>query len=555
MNKRKSGIIFTKVLLAFALSCQTQVPANAQEKIPEKFWVHFDKQFYLTGETIWYSIYNTNYYEHSDHSAIAYINFHDKEGSLIIQQKLQLVNGKAGGAFDIPVSWVEDYYYISCFTSWNLQCDNQSIFIGKIPVYNSFLAGTDNSVAHLYDDVLKQPEPQNLQISLDKSEYGTRQKVKLNIKSPIEGNCSISIISMESINDQITKSEVSLSGWYESIPLKEKEKLLSLEGFANDPVHLSPVQSEVLCLYQTGSNEFIRLSSSNSVINAEILPFFGTVKYQIFDMNPFQSETIDFRLKICGEKLLNIASNNEVPLRTNAIKNYIKNAQLRTKITEIFDHPSLDSIPEIEFSPITLKADKVYDISKFQALKTLENFFREIVTITDLTSDNGVITMRLKNMETRNYFMDRPWYLVNGFLTRDEEQVMKIPFKNLVRVEIFNTNKSILGQLDPIMIRSGMIAVYTENYSFRDLISNQNLVNFQGFSPQRKFVEVPEISKEEAREAPILSPLLYWNHNLTSNAELEIVTSDLQGDFLIEVHGYSNNGQKLYGSKIFSVKY
>lgn len=555
MNKRKSGIIFTKVLLAFALSCQMQAPANAQEKIPEKFWVHFDKQFYLTGETIWYSIYNTNYYEHLDHSAIAYINFHDKEGSLIIQQKLQLVNGKAGGAFDIPVSWAEDYYYISCFTSWNLQCDDQSIYISKIPVYNSFLAGTDNSVAISIDDVLQEPETQNLQISLDKSEYATRQKVKLSIKSSMEGSCSISIIFKENIHDQITNSEISFSGRYESIPIKEKEKHLSLEGFAYDPVNQSPVQSDVLCLYQTGSNEFIRLSSSNSVINTKLPSFQESVTYQIFNMNPFQSETIDFKLKIYGELLLNMASSNEVPPRTDAIRKYIKNAQLRTKITEIFDHHSLDSLPGKEFSPIALKADKVYDMSKFQALKTLENFFREIVTITDLTSDNGVISVRLKNMETRNYFMDRPWYLVNGFLTRDEEQVMKIPFKNLVRVEIFNTNKSIFGQLDPIMIRSGMIAVYTENYSFRDLISNQNLVNFQGFSPQRKLVEVPEISKEEARESPILTPLLYWNHNLASNAELEFVTSDLQGDFLIEVHGYSNSGQKLYGSKIFSVKY
>jgi hypothetical protein len=556
MNYRNSIFFFCpKVLIIILFTLLIHTASNAQRQIPERFWMHFDKSFYLTGETIWYAVYNINYHEHQDHSAIVYINFHDKEGGLLVQQKLELVDGKAGGAFDIPVSWKENYYYISCFTSWNLQQQDQGVFISKIPVYNSFLAGTANPSEYAEENIIAEAELQNIEIFLDKSSYTNRQLLKLRLASSMEGSCSMSIRSLDSTSLKINTSKVLSSGRYKSSPVKEKEKKLSLEGLAFDPISNSPVQSDVLCLYKTGSSEFTRLASSNSEINTSLQTFHGSITYQIFNMNPFQTEAIDFRLRVYGDLLLNMPIVNEIPPRTDAIRDYIGNAQLRTKVSEIFSDQSLDSLQGKTFSPIALKADKVYDMSKYQALKTLEGFFREIVTVTDLSSNDGVVSVKLKNMETRNYFMDHPWYLVDGYLTRDETQVMNIPFKSLVRVELFNTNKSILSQLDPVMIRSGMITVYTDNFSFENLISDQNMVNFQGFAPAKEFPEIQQISKEEARQTPELSPLLYWNPSLSSNASVELMTSDLQGDFLIEVHGYSRDGQKLYGSKKFSVKF
>jgi hypothetical protein len=555
MIRIKPNINFQILFAALLINSLAYNIVSAQEQIPEIFWMHFDKQFYLTGETAWYTVYNTNHHELQDHSAIVYINFHDKEGSLLDQQKLELVNGLAEGAFNIPVSWQEDYYYISCFTSWNLRFQDQNIFVAKIRVYNSFLAGPINLPENSEEKLQKETISKNIDISLDKTTYSNREKVKLTLASSLKGKCSMSIISLESIEEHTTTSEENLSGGYKSVPVKEKEKQLKLEGLAVDPVTQLPIQSDVLCLYQTGSNQFTRLSSSNSAINTKLPPFHGNVIYQIFNMNPFQTELIDFKLKVYGEKLLNLPSNNESPPRTTAIRKYIKNAQLRTKISEIFTEHNRDSLQGKQLIPISLKADKVYDMSKFQALKTLEDFLREIVLNADLSSDKGVTSVKLKNMETKNYFMDNPWYLVDGYLYRDQEQVMKIPFKNLVRVEIFNTNKSILSQLDPVMIRSGMIAIYTDNFSFKNQVPNQNMVNFQGFATPKKFEGARFISKNEARENPELSPLLYWNGNLQSNNRIEFITSDLQGDFLIEVQGYSEKGQRLFGTQKFTVKY
>ena len=47
---------------------------TATASIPEKFYAHLNQPVYLTGETIWFKVYNTNYHELADHSNIIYLN-------------------------------------------------------------------------------------------------------------------------------------------------------------------------------------------------------------------------------------------------------------------------------------------------------------------------------------------------------------------------------------------------------------------------------------------------------------------------------------------------
>ena len=163
------------------------------------------------------------------------------------------------------------------------------------------------------------------------------------------------------------------------------------------------------------------------------------------------------------------------PQRNESINNYLTNSRLSRKVHEIFEGRTLDSLQGKQFIPIPFKADKVYQMEKYQSMKTLEEFLKEIVIFSHVKEVDGKITVRLKNTETQLFFMEKPWYLVDGYLTRDEQLVLDIPFKYLTKVEIFNTNKSILGLLETVMIRSGLIAVYTDNYYLRNIIRELKL--------------------------------------------------------------------------------
>lgn len=555
------------IQLSFISSSFGELPS-----VPEKFYIHIDKPIYLTGETIWYKIYNSNFQASTDHSKIVYINLHDKNGRLLLQQKLKLDEGRSFGSLDIPISWKEDYYYLTCFTKWNLQFGAKGLAIKRIPIYNPF----ENQLAEKKDDLDANVEFQeehlidiskqeNIILELNKESFTRREKASLSISTPerLVGNFSISIHSMNGFNFHEysifhNHTELLKSSAHYAIEVQDsKEKELTIEGQALDPVSGNPVISDVLSVYKVGSEKFYRTLSKEGIVRARIDNFNKKSTFQLFNMNPYQPSTPIFNLKLAGEKLMGLENEYSTPPRNERINNYLTNSRLSKKVYEIFEERTLDSLQGKHFIPIPFKADKVYQMEKYQSMKTLEEFLREIVIYVNIIKKDKSIIVRLKNTQTQHPFMEKPWYLVDGYLTRDEKLVLDIPFKNLSRVEIFNTNNSILGQLETVMIRSGMIAVYTDNYYLKDqLETSNNIFDFQGYSISRDFVGVEKISSSEARESPDFSSLLYWNPNveLKGKNTVEFVTSDLLGNFIIRVEGITDDGQRLSGSYVFSVR-
>ncbi len=569
MNRNRHLPIIVTILLIQLLFMSYSY--GEQSSVTEKFYIHIDKPIYLTGETFWYKVYNTNFQESSDHSKIVYINFHDKNGQLLLQQKLKLDDGRSFGSLDIPISWKEDYYYLTCFTKWNLQFGATGLAIKRIPIYNPF----ENRIAEKKDahsaDMKSQAEnfidiskQDNLVLELDKESFARREKVSLNISTPgrISGNFSISIHSMNGFNFHeysiIHKNtELLKSSVHYAIEAQDfKEKDLTIEGWAMDPDSGNPVISALLSVYKVGSEKFYRTISKEGIVRARIDDFNEKTTFQLFNMNPYQPSTPNFNLKFAGEKLMGLENEYSPPPRNERINNYLTNSHLSRKIHEIFEERTLDSLQGKQFVPIPFTADKVYQMEKYQSMKTLEEFLREIVISVDFIKTDGNTTVRLKNKQTQYFFMEKPWYLVDGYLTRDEELVLSIPFKNLSRVEIFNTNKSILGQLETVMIRSGMIAVYTDNFYLKNIIEEEdNIFEFKGFSISKDFVGIAQLPSSEARENPNFNSLLYWNPNveLSNNSQIDFVTSDLLGNFIIRVEGITESGQRLSASQTFSV--
>ena len=83
----------------------------------EKIYVHFDKSFYVVGETIWYKAYLTNCPDQNiSPSNILHVELLDKTGKVHVHQKLQIQNDVAFGEIKIPTSWVENVYTFRAYT-------------------------------------------------------------------------------------------------------------------------------------------------------------------------------------------------------------------------------------------------------------------------------------------------------------------------------------------------------------------------------------------------------------------------------------------------------
>ncbi len=524
---------------------------------PEQFSVHFDKPFYITGQTMWYKIYNTNYNASDIHSEVVFVNIHDQTGKLILQLKHRLIDGQTHGALTIPRQWSENYYYFTCFTQWNLQFDEGQCYTRKIAIYNSV---ESNEVKTRSDTTQKSVIALETQrISLEKQQHHRGEDVKLTIKGSDSGSCSVSVISKDEYEAgiQIPFSE-GVSEVYIGDAPYEKEQGIILNANVTDPATRQPIESDLLLLYKTNSNSFQRVKAINGFMSTSLGWFDGPAEYQLMSMNPFQSNHPSVELEISGTTLTILDEDSALPPRTPDIERCIRNEKIRLKAQELFNENTAQNYVSPAFSPISLKPDKVYLMEKYQGMKSLEEFFREIVFLVELNSKSGQTTITLKNSETDRFFMENPWYLVDGKLTRDESAVLAIPFKNIHRIEIINTTKSILNQLDPLMVRSGLVVVYTDgNALWKPTGLTPVTFSVQGLDKVKAFDLSAAKNAPKTHENPEFRTPVYWNPDIETGAETAVVfpATDDPGDFIIIVEGLTTAGEYWKESAIYHVDF
>ncbi|MEI9957250.1 MAG: hypothetical protein WDM90_13325 [Ferruginibacter sp.] len=133
----------TKTFYTCTILCLLAVPArlNAQvventinlygQNFPqEKIHIHFDKESYLPGETIWFKAYVFEEYQPSSRSTNFYASLYDADGKLIQQQLCPIFGGTASGHFQIPDSLQSKQLICRAFTAWMLT-STPPIFIPK----------------------------------------------------------------------------------------------------------------------------------------------------------------------------------------------------------------------------------------------------------------------------------------------------------------------------------------------------------------------------------------------------------------------------------------
>ncbi len=100
----------------------------------EKIHIHFDKDTYLPGETVWMKAYLLSEGRPSGVSKNLYFDWTDADGRLLLHSVSPITEGGAGSFFKIP-SWVKNgVLHIKVYTEWMLNFDNAYLFNKDIPV-------------------------------------------------------------------------------------------------------------------------------------------------------------------------------------------------------------------------------------------------------------------------------------------------------------------------------------------------------------------------------------------------------------------------------------
>lgn len=164
------------ICIAFGLIFGISVRSNAQQdtavlqKIvsvtqqldneypPEKVYLHFDKPYYVVGDTIWFKGYVTEgQNQPSELSKILYVEILTKADSLVQVLKLPVVHGNAAGNLLVDKEhFAHGNYYVRAYTLWMTNFDPDFFFYKSISIGEAvdrqvrtniqFISSSDNKV-------------------------------------------------------------------------------------------------------------------------------------------------------------------------------------------------------------------------------------------------------------------------------------------------------------------------------------------------------------------------------------------------------------------------
>ncbi len=541
-----------------------QTAATSSEAVAEQLYVHFDKSFYTTGETIWYKVYLLNPNTAALQSEIIYVDLLNKKGEMVMQQKLKRVQRTASGSLVIPFDLAEGYYQLRCYTQWNLNFGKEAVFYSNFPIYNAWeerdghSAGSETRLPE--DTAVTGLQKQDLSITLktDKDTYLIGEKVTLLIEvtdashHPVAANLSVSVVDSELVQDNIGLNNkvwnYASVGHLSSQGIEfEPEKTVSLNGKILDPATSEPVTSQFISVHFIDDQSFINTAVSKGQLHLDFPDLYSPQIIQIHNHNPFQEAVPAVEIQSVSS-FAPVADIPEwLPERTPVVQQYLEMSRLRRKLDEIFYASEAKPLPETKEVISLFNPDKSYLMKDYQLLKTVEEFVEQVFTKVRISEKTGKKTVRLFNPLTQKFMEDSPWYMVNGYLTQQEDAILAMPVKDLEKLDLFLYRNTIITQFPQLMIRNGIIAITTKDGKIpQELISDHNSFTFQGFAAPKDFT-VPVAPENSANKMPDFRPLIYWNPEIVTNesgkASLSFPTSKAISRFRIQVEGISSEGK------------
>lgn len=107
--------------------------------LPEKMYVHTDKDFYLAGEILWFRLYAVDGFFHKplDLSKVGYVELLDADNNAILQAKVKMDMGDGSGSLFVPVTIHSGNYKLRAYTNWMKNFGAGYFFEKQLSVINT----------------------------------------------------------------------------------------------------------------------------------------------------------------------------------------------------------------------------------------------------------------------------------------------------------------------------------------------------------------------------------------------------------------------------------
>lgn len=565
-------------LVAIAMG-QTNMPYSTLIKDigTEGVYVHYNTNLLFTGEYLHFKLYALSKKNQSlsKSSKIAYVELLDLEGERKMIQKVELVDGMGQGDIFVPTNLDSGYYTLVAYTAYMKNWPSETFYADGIVVLNPYtndqkVFRDTKSTALLKNNVSKGNNIQanlndDLVLTLDKPQYGKREKVQLKVdaKSNIQGTYSISVRKLTeeiAYGERISPSDYVIQ--YSSVALDKVDKK-----------HLPELRGEII----RGS-----LSSDNGLAttNKKVVFSLPGEEYE-FRMVPTDSEG-QFMFSLDSDNLdtesifqvwgvdrneysINIDNVPKLNLKRELSKHFVLKREMRGLIEKRSTHNQIEnayfnSKPDTiqlnnDFIPIYGNNIIEYNLDEYTRFPTFKETLVEIVDNAWIaTNDNSEQHIFVRDFEATNMDVGyNPLVIVDGIVLQDHEDLINYSVKRVETIRLARNQYVVGGQ-----IFQGIFDVKTFDADFAANYQKTHLNNIKLLrpKPQKKYFK-QDYSSSNFDVIPDFRQQLLWDHNLelekpTNN--VEFYTSDLDGRFEIVIEGFTNQMQPLKVVKYFSVQ-
>ena len=120
-------------------SLQTRLTRYKTDVLQEKVFVHTDKSFYLTGETIWLKAYVVDAATHreTDFSKVVYVELLDSKARPVMQALIDNQQSTGDGSFLLPGSLSTGMYTLRAYTAWMKNFSDDYFFQTPLQIVNT----------------------------------------------------------------------------------------------------------------------------------------------------------------------------------------------------------------------------------------------------------------------------------------------------------------------------------------------------------------------------------------------------------------------------------
>lgn len=525
----RTGFLITGCLLVFISQAQP-------------FHVHLDQRFYIVGETIQYQVYPSDAIR-SD-SMLIYTELYSNTGRMEIQQIHRLSGMSIGGSMPLPISFKEGNYRLVCYAMWD---DSQS---------DSVIIRSFETVIAIYNELFSKPGESTGQIAQNSIDTSTTPvyhgMVKSNLLLPLQLNTA---------QQGINSGEYSVAVIHESIDLASPEdkgrmdqnpsvdtgrflprKHLMITGMVSDPFSLKPITDRNLSLYIPSRQYFKRVQSDHGRIKVMIPDITGKYDIQVLSMNPNSRYPLNLDYKVSAIVPAPFSNVQSMPVRTPEILLALRQFSKKRLIDDIFEDRSVYP-QEIKNASKGFIPDKKYLLSDFQELKTLEDFIKEVLLETHITTIiNNKKSLRLRSKEKNQLYRWPAWYLLDGVFQADEDLMLNFDIAKIKSIELFNKDLTIERQFDPIMKYNGIFSINT----YLKEEPNVLVYSCNGLTEPLSDKPMDEINVNK----PDLRTSILWQSKLNCDpngiVHLRFRSGDIKGKYAVVLNGTDQHGTYIH---------